>query len=105
MELFNKYSRWIFMLAVVVWLTLAISQRVSLGYLYALLGGIVLFLGLKNIVLLLWASREGELPDKAKGFIESYGARKGLVIYLTLFIVFYLLVGSLLILSGIRTGL
>lgn len=104
-EKFDFWTRRIFMGGILFWLALAIFDVLSLGALYAVLGLLVCFLGIKNTALLIMGSREERLPQKVSNFLIRYGTQKGLAIYVSLFIALYLVIGFLLIFSGIKVGL
>lgn len=105
MEQFDQWTRRLFLAGLALWVGLAVFDLISAGGLYLILGALVLFLGLKNMGLLVLGTRHQMLPEKVDTFLSRYGNHKGLAIYVTLFIGLYVVIGLLLILSGFKVGL
>lgn len=97
----DKWSRWVFIIGIVLWTIAALLNLLPLPKLYALLGILVIYLGIKNFILVVIGLRRGQLHEKINTLVEKYGVRKGVSVYVVFFVAVYILIGMLLIVAGL----
>ena len=102
---FHKYSQKITIIAAVVWFVLALCARfgvlpLTLSFLYIYFGALVCALGLQNLIILNIAARNNSLPDKIKHYEERFGTKYGLIYYVVLSVLSFLIIGIIVIICG-----
>lgn len=93
----EKWSRWLFIIGIVLWTIAALFRLLPLPTLYILLGLLVCYLGIKNIVLVYIGLKKDHVHEKIQPLVDKYGIRKGVTIYMVFFAALYILIGLLLI--------
>lgn len=100
MEKFQKYSSRAIMVMALLWAVLTFSGTLSTGQSYFFIGFISTYLGVQNIILLNMGQRCGKMPNKIAYQIEHHGERAGILRYVCINILLYLLIGVVVMVCG-----
>lgn len=98
---YEKITKSIFYLGIICWLILAAFRLVPYDTLYVLLGALVLFLAVKNIVILFQSMKGNEMHVKIRELVSRMGYRNGIIYYAIFMIGIFLLIGVLLVVYGV----
>lgn len=96
MERYQKISSRITILLAFMWLFLPME----VGYKYMCFGALVLYIGIQNMILLIWGQRIGQMPMKIHFLAEKHGNDKAMLIFVLFFVLFFILMGLGIIYSG-----
>ena len=93
MEKFQKISSRIVIVLALFWGVLIAMGKLSVGYSYMGIGILSAYIGIQNMILLNWGQRTGQMPTKITYLIERHGNNRGLIQYVIVNILLFLLLG------------
>lgn len=100
MEKFQKYSSRTIIALALIWFALVLSGKLSVGMSYFGIGIISTYLGIQNIILLNWGQRSGKMPNKIAHHIKHHGEQAGILRYVVINVLPYLLIGIVVMVCG-----
>ncbi len=100
MEKFQKISSRIVMVLALLWMLAVSMGQLSVGQSYMGIGALSAYIGIQNIILLNWGHRTGNMPPKIAYLIQRHGNNKGLIQYVIVNILLFLLIGLAVLYSG-----
>ncbi len=93
MDKFQKISSRIVIALALIWAVLVALGQLSVGQSYFGIGVLSAYIGIQNTLLLVWGQRTGNMPKKIAHIIEQHGPDKGIIQYVIVNILIFLLVG------------
>ena len=75
-------------------------EKLSTGYSYMGIGVLSTYIGIQNLILLNWGQRTGKMPAKIAYLTERHGNNKGLIQYVIVNILLFLLLGLAVVYSS-----
>ncbi len=100
MEKFQKISSRLILLMAALWTALTFGGVITVGQSYFFIGLISTWLGVQNIILLNMGQKTGKMPNKIAHHIERHGERSGLMHYIVINILLYLIIGVVVMVCG-----
>lgn len=100
MEKFQKYSSRAIIALALIWFVLVLSGKLTTGMSYFGIGIISTYLGIQNIILLNLGQRSGKMPNKIAYQIKQHGERGGILRYVIINILLYLIIGIIVMICG-----
>jgi hypothetical protein len=100
MKKFQTLSSRAVLLMCAVWAVLTFGGMLTNGQSYFFLGLISAWLGVQNIILLNMGQKTGEMPDKLAYHVKQKGERGGIIRYVIINILLYLLIGIVVMVCG-----
>jgi hypothetical protein len=100
MKKFQTFSSRAVLLMCAVWAVLTFGGMLTNGQSYFFLGLISAWLGVQNIILLNMGQKTGEMPDKLAYHVKQKGERGGIIRYVIINILLYLLIGIVVMVCG-----
>ncbi len=100
MEKFQKLSSRLILLMAALWAVLTFGGIITVGQSYFLIGLISTWLGIQNIILLNMGQKSGKMPNKIVHHIERHGERSGIIHYVIINILLYLVIGVVVMVCG-----
>lgn len=100
MEKFQKLSSRAILLMCALWAVLTFGGMIDNGQAYFFLGLISTYLGIQNIILLNMGQKSGKMPDKLAYHVKQKGERGGIIRYVIINILLYLLIGIVVMICG-----
>ena len=100
MEKFQKISSRVVIVLALRWGVLIAMGKLSTGYSYMGIGVLSTYIGIQNLILLNWGQRTGKMPTKITYLIERHGNNKGLIQYVLVNILLFLLLGLAVVYSS-----
>ncbi|MBR4944075.1 MAG: hypothetical protein IKZ26_01515 [Peptococcaceae bacterium] len=100
MEKFQKYSSRVILLMSTAWAVLTFGGMLTSGQSYFLIGLISAYLGVQNIILLNLGQRSGTMPNKLLYHVEHHGERAGIIRYVIINVLLYLIIGVVVMVCG-----
>lgn len=100
MEKFQKISSRIIIILALLWMLAVSIGQLSVGQSYMGIGALSAYIGIQNIILLNWGQRTGKMPPKIAYLIQRHGNNKGLMQYVIVNILLFLLIGLAVLYSG-----
>ena len=71
-----------------------------MGWSYLGIGFLSAYIGIQNIILLVYGQRTGDMPEKIAYLINRHGNDKGMVQYVLVNIMLYLFIGLIVMYCG-----
>ncbi len=100
MEKFQKLSSRAILLMAALWAVLTFGGAITVGQSYFFIGLISTWLGVQNIILLNMGQKTGKMPNKIVHHIERHGERSGVLRYIVINILLYLVIGMIVMVCG-----
>lgn len=100
MEKFQKISSRVIIVLALIWAVLMSTGMLTVGQGYFAIGVLSAYIGVQNIILLNWGQRTGQMPNKITHLVERHGEQKGILTYVVVNILLYLLIGLVVMYCG-----
>lgn len=100
MEKFQKFSSRIVIVLALLWAVLVVTGQLPIGYSYLILGALSAYIGVQNMILLNWGQRTGQMPSKITYLIQRHGNNKGIMQYVVVNVLLFLLIGLAVMYCG-----
>lgn len=100
---FQKISQKIVIGLALLWVILQLMFTMPLRVSYMYFGGLILYLGVQNMIILNLGLKNGQVPEKMKLYYQRYGTQKGTIYYGIFSVLIYILLGLGIIYAGYIT--
>ena len=101
MKKIQKISSRIIIALAILWAVAVVAGLFpSLGWSYLGIGFLSAYIGIQNIILLVYGQRTGDMPEKIAYLINRHGNDKGMVQYVLVNIMLYLFIGLIVMYRG-----
>lgn len=93
MDKYQKISSRVTIALALIWAVLVATGQLSIGQSYLGIGVLSAYIGIQNTILLVWGQHTGNMPKKIAYAIQQHGQDKGIIQYVIVNILVFLLVG------------
>lgn len=100
MEKFQKISSRVVIVLALLWAVAVAMGKLNVAYSYMIFGALAAYIGVQNIILLNWGQRIGQMPKKIVYLIERHGHDRGILQYVLVNVLLYLLIGLAVLFCG-----